>query len=109
MSRIRSSVTVVGANRLMVHTMIGLGFAAVSADDVERRSKAAACNLALLMRSEHGSGKPRAAHDVVIDVILTTLAFMRAVEGHFPAWSVDSDQGFAFIADQRAQSAFPST
>jgi transposase len=68
--------------------------------------QAAACNLALLMRSEHGSGKPRAAHDVVIDVILTTLSFMRAVEGHFPAWSVDSDQGFASIAGQRAHQHF---
>ena len=32
--------------------------------------QAAACNLALLMRSTYGSGKPRAAHD-------------RAVRGHF--------------------------
>jgi hypothetical protein len=29
--------------------------------------QAAACNLALLLRSQHGSGKPRAAHDRVID------------------------------------------
>jgi transposase len=54
--------------------------------------QAAACNLALLMRSTYGSGKPRAAHDAVIDAILTILAVMRAVEDHFPAWSVDSDE-----------------
>ena len=54
--------------------------------------QAAACNLALLMRSTYGSGKPRAAHDAVIDAILTMLAVMRAVEDHFPAWSVDSDE-----------------
>src|ERR1700704_4353466 len=44
--------------------------------------QAAACNLALLMRSTYGSGKPRAAHDAVIDAILTILAVMRAVEDH---------------------------
>jgi len=54
--------------------------------------QAAACNLALLMRSTYGSGKPRAAHDVVVDAILMILAVMGAVEGHFPSWSVDSDQ-----------------
>src|SRR5713226_5111496 len=54
--------------------------------------QAAACNLALLMRSTYGSGKPRAAHDAVIDAILTILAVMRAVEDHFPAWSVDFDE-----------------
>jgi transposase len=54
--------------------------------------QAAACNLALLMRSRYGSGKPRAAHDAVVDAILTILAVMTAVEGHFLSWSVDSDQ-----------------
>lgn len=42
--------------------------------------QAAACNLALLMRSRYGSGKPRAAHDGVVDAILTILAVMKAVE-----------------------------
>src|SRR5208282_3425509 len=54
--------------------------------------QAAACNLALLMRSRYGSGKPRAAHDAVADAILTILAVMMAVEGHFLSWSVNSDQ-----------------
>ena len=42
--------------------------------------QAAACNLALLMRSMYGSGKPRAAHDRIVDAILTILALMKAVE-----------------------------
>jgi transposase len=45
--------------------------------------QAAACNLALLMRSRYGSGKPRAAHDEVVDAILTILAVMKAVEDVF--------------------------
>src|SRR6202166_4277178 len=36
--------------------------------------QAVACNLALLLRSRYGSGKPRAAHDAIIDAILTILA-----------------------------------
>src|SRR5579864_8032529 len=44
---------------------------------------AAACNLALLMRSTYGSGKPRAAHDAAVDAILTLLAVIRAVEDLF--------------------------
>lgn len=43
--------------------------------------QAAACNLALLMRSMYGSGKPRAAHDGAIEAILTILAVIKAVEG----------------------------
>ena len=54
--------------------------------------QAAACNLALLMRSTYGSGKPRAAHDAVTEAILTILAVMRALEDLFPAWSVESDE-----------------
>jgi hypothetical protein len=42
--------------------------------------QAAACNLALLMRSRYGSGKPRAAHDGVVDALLTILAVIKAVE-----------------------------
>ena len=42
--------------------------------------QAAACNLALLMRSRYGSGKPRAAHDRVVNAILTILALLKAVE-----------------------------
>jgi hypothetical protein len=43
--------------------------------------QAAACNLALLMRSLYGSGKPRAAHDGAVEAILTILAVIKAVEG----------------------------
>ena len=38
--------------------------------------QAAACNLALLLRSMHGAGKPRAAHDMKLEVIF---AFIRLV------------------------------
>jgi DDE family transposase len=42
--------------------------------------QAAACNLALLMRSMYGSGKPRAAPDGAIEAILMILTVIRAVE-----------------------------
>jgi transposase len=45
--------------------------------------QAAACNLALLMRSVYGSGKPKAAHDEAVDAILTILAALKAVEDIF--------------------------
>lgn len=45
--------------------------------------QAAACNLALLMRSRYGSGKPRAAHDGLVDSLLTILAVLKAVEDTF--------------------------
>ena len=41
--------------------------------------QAAACNLALLMRSLYGTGKPRAANDRKINRILAVLQFMRAL------------------------------
>ncbi len=51
--------------------------------------QAAACNLALLLRSLYGAGKPRAAHDRVIDAVFALLAFMNAVEGFRLAGSAD--------------------
>jgi len=42
--------------------------------------QAAACNLALLMRSLYGSGKPRAAHDGVIELLFAFLALMEAFD-----------------------------
>jgi transposase len=45
--------------------------------------QAAACNLALLMRSTYGSGKPRAAHDRAAELLLMILAVMKAVEDTF--------------------------
>ncbi len=53
--------------------------------------QAAACNLALLMRSTCGAGKPRAAHDAAVDAILTILAVVMAIEDHFPSWFAASD------------------
>jgi transposase len=52
--------------------------------------QAAACNLALLMRSMYGSGKPRAAHDAVVDAILTFLTVIKAVEDLFTPWPANS-------------------
>jgi transposase len=49
--------------------------------------QAAACNLALLLRSRYGSGKPRAAHDRVAEAILMILAALRAVEDLFTSES----------------------
>ena len=45
--------------------------------------QAAACNLALLMRSRYGSGKPKAAHDRAAELILALLAFQAGVETLF--------------------------
>lgn len=41
--------------------------------------QAAACNLALLMRSIYGAGKPRAAHEQAIEAVFAILAFIEAV------------------------------
>ncbi|HSM78925.1 MAG TPA: transposase [Bryobacteraceae bacterium] len=42
--------------------------------------QAAACNLALLMRSLYGAGKPKAAQDQLRQAVFVILAFTRAVE-----------------------------
>ena len=42
--------------------------------------QAAACNLALLLRSWYGAGKPRAAHDRIVEAIFAILVFMGAIE-----------------------------
>jgi hypothetical protein len=42
--------------------------------------QAAACNLALLLRSRYGAGKPRAAHDELGRAVFAILAFIRALE-----------------------------
>jgi transposase len=42
--------------------------------------QAAACNLALLMRSINGAGKPRAAHDQSVEAIFAILALIRVLE-----------------------------
>ena len=52
--------------------------------------QAAACNLALLMRSIYGVGKPRAAHDALRKAVFAILAFIRAVEAFYQPPSVHS-------------------
>ena len=57
--------------------------------------QAFACNLALLLRSRHGFGKPRAAHDGAAEAFLIIFAVLKDAEGHsgspsaiFPALDV---------------------
>src|SRR6204780_1699248 len=45
--------------------------------------QAAACNLALLLRSTYGSGKPRAAHDRAAEALLMILIVRKLVEDTF--------------------------
>jgi transposase len=45
--------------------------------------QAAACNLALLLRSVHGAGKPKAAHDHLKTAVFAILAFLKGVEATF--------------------------
>jgi transposase len=54
--------------------------------------QAAACNLALLMRSIYGAGKPRAAHDQSVEAILAILALIRVLESVWDAWWANSDE-----------------
>jgi transposase len=50
--------------------------------------QAAACNLALLLRSWYGAGKPRAAHDRIVEAVFVILVFMGVVEGLYrQIWS----------------------
>ena len=64
--------------------------------------QAAACNLALLMRSTYGSGKPRAAHDRAVEAILTILAVIKAVEDLFVSSWRTSTTPPRFFANQKA-------
>ena len=54
--------------------------------------QAAACNLALLMRSIYGAGKPRAAHDQLVEVIFAILALIRVLESVREAWWANTDE-----------------
>ena len=54
--------------------------------------RAAACNLALLMRSIYGAGKPRAAHDQSVEAIFAILALIRVLESAWEAWWANSDK-----------------
>ena len=51
--------------------------------------QAAACNLALLMRSMYGSGKPRAAHEGVLELVFAFLALIKAFHAHWTTQSVN--------------------
>ena len=51
--------------------------------------QAAACNLALLMRSVYGAGKPKAAHDGLRKAVLALLAFIRAAETFYQPQSAN--------------------
>ena len=54
--------------------------------------QAAACNLALMMRSIYGAGKPRAAHDRSVEAIFAILALIRVLESVWePGWA-NSDE-----------------
>jgi transposase len=71
--------------------------------------QAAACNLALLLRARYGSGKPRAAHDAVVDAILTILAVIQAVEGlQTPSPANSHDQVRVCRRSERCRPLFPS-
>src|SRR5260370_18688707 len=48
--------------------------------------QAAACNLALLMRSMYGAGKPRAAHDQAVEAVFAILELLTALEGVSGPW-----------------------
>src|SRR5713226_2657888 len=52
--------------------------------------QAAACNLALWMRSWYGAGKPKAAHDLKPEGIFALLCFMRTVEALWRPRSANS-------------------
>jgi len=54
--------------------------------------QAAACNLALLMRSVYGAGKPRAAHDQSVEVIFAILALIRVLESVWETWWANTDE-----------------
>ena len=54
--------------------------------------QAAACNLALWMRSVYGAGKPRAAHDQSDEAILAILALIRVLETARESWWMNSDE-----------------
>src|SRR5215831_18632265 len=52
--------------------------------------QAAACNLALLMRSMYGAGKPRAAHDQAVEVILAILTLIKVISSISGSWCTNS-------------------
>src|ERR1017187_203183 len=61
--------------------------------------QAAACNLALLMRSKHGAGKPRAAHNRAAEAIFAILAFITLITCRFKACCADLHDQFRAHVD----------
>jgi transposase len=59
--------------------------------------QAAACNLALLMRSLYGAGKPRAAHDRIAEAVLAWLGFMKAIAGVAQPQSANSGDPLCLV------------
>ena len=64
------------------------GYACAASGNVHKKLliQAAACNLALLMRSMYGAGKPRAAHDQAIEAIFAILALIKAIASLPEPW-----------------------
>jgi transposase len=52
--------------------------------------QAAACNLALLMRSMYGAGKPRAAHDQGLEAVFAILMFIEVITRISEPWCANS-------------------
>ena len=60
--------------------------------------QAAACNLALLMRSVYGAGKPKAAYDRAVAAIFAILVVLKTVEDCLlPRWSELYDQPSTYV------------
>ena len=68
--------------------------------------QAAACNLALLMRSMHGAGKPKAAHDRALAAIFAILAALMAHDDSFTPLSTDFHRQAQTYVDHYAFIAF---
>lgn len=67
--------------------------------------QAAACNLALLMRSLYGSGKPRSAHEGLIELLFAFLALMKAFDA---LWAPQSRISATMASSLIIQSTSPN-
>jgi hypothetical protein len=63
--------------------------------------QAAACNLALLMRTLYGAGKPRAAHDRAVEAIFAILVLIQALNDAYHSCSENSGAGAAICSPIR--------
>jgi transposase len=70
--------------------------------------QAAACNLALLMRSMYGSGKPRAAHEGVIELFFAFLAIMKAFQRALGAPNRESRRSRRILCKSKYSTEFLS-